>query len=159
MSRTTIVQPALLGKINERQILRVIQSRGPLSRAEVARHSGVSPPTASKAVEALLRAGFLEEGDAPEPARGRPGKKLRLANETAQALGLVIDSEQCRVAAAGLDGKLQEARLETFATPATYEAFIETAAEHVRRLMCRPGVTTLGMGISIPGLIDYRQNR
>ena len=66
MTGTTIVQPAHVSKINERHILRVIQSRGPLSRAEVARHSGVSPPTASKAVEALLRAGFLEEGAAPE---------------------------------------------------------------------------------------------
>ena len=87
MTNLSIVQPALLSKINERQVLRTLQSQGPLSRAEVARHSGISAPTASKAVESLLRAGLLEEGDAPELARGRPGRKLRLATTTGQVFG------------------------------------------------------------------------
>jgi predicted NBD/HSP70 family sugar kinase len=159
MTNLSVVQPTLLSKINERQVLRTLQARGPLSRAEVARHSGISAPTASKAVEALLRAGLLEEGDAPEPARGRPGRKLRLASETAQVLGLVIDAEECRIVAAGLDGKLHPERLAEFATPPTYQALIATAADHAGRLMRRPGVTTLGLAVSIPGLIDYRQNR
>src|SRR5262249_49300799 len=152
MMHASIVQPALLSKINERQVLRAIQTRGPLSRAEVARHSGISAPTASKAVESLLRAGLLEEGDAPELARGRPAKKLRLACETAQVLGLVIDADVCRVVSAGLDGKLHEAHAAQFPTPPDYDALIEAAAEHARRLMNRTGVTTLGLAISIPGL-------
>src|SRR5579871_1138946 len=158
MSTLSVVQPALLSKINEREVLRTIQARGPLSRAEVARHSGISAPTASKAVEALLRAGLLEEGDA-ELARGRPAKKLRLASETAQVLGLVIDAEQCRIVSAGLDGKLHEKRIFEFPTPATYEELIETAYTQAQRLMNRAGVTTLGMAISIPGLIDYQHYR
>jgi predicted NBD/HSP70 family sugar kinase len=158
MSSLSVVQPALLSKINERQVLRTIQARGPLSRAEVARHSGISAPTASKAVEALLKAGLLEEGEA-ELARGRPARKLRLASETAQVLGLVIDAEQCRIVSAGLDGKIHDRSLFEFPTPATYEELIEIACLQAKRLMHRPGVTTLGMAISIPGLIDYQRNR
>jgi predicted NBD/HSP70 family sugar kinase len=159
LSGPSIVQPALLSRLNERQVLRAIQDRGPLSRAEVARHSGMSAPTASRAVEALLRAGFLEEGEAPGASRGRPARKLRLATETAQVLGLVVDAEECRIAAAGLDGLLHERRAASFATPPTYARLIETAAEAARHLIERSGVATLGLAISLPGLVDYREQR
>ncbi len=159
MTQLSVVQPALLSKINERQVLRALQSHGPLSRAEVARHSGISAPTASKAVESLLRAGLLEEGDAPELARGRPGKKLRLASTTAQVLALVIDAEQCRLVSAGLDGVLHEGRAIRFPTPPTYAELIQQASDHAERLMAWEGVTALGMAISIPGLLDYRYQR
>ncbi|HEV3049984.1 MAG TPA: ROK family transcriptional regulator, partial [Longimicrobium sp.] len=152
-------QPALLSRINERQVLRTLQADGPLSRAEVARRSGMSAPTASKAVEALLRAGYLEEEDAPGNTRGRPAKRLRLASTTAQVLGFVIDAGQCRVVAAGLDGALDEARTAEFPTPGSYEELIETAARHAARLMDRKGVTTLGLGVSLPGLVDYRREQ
>lgn len=159
MSNASLIQPTLLSKINERQVLRAIQARGPMSRAEVARHSGISAPTASKAVESLLRAGLLEEGDAPELARGRPAKRLRLATETAQVLGLVIDAERCRMVAAGLDGELHEERRVQFETPTSYEELIDQAAAGAQVLMERAGVATLGLAVSTPGLIDYRQQR
>jgi predicted NBD/HSP70 family sugar kinase len=159
MSNTSLVQPALLSKINERQVLRTLRARGPQSRAEVARHSGISAPTASRAVESLLRAGLLEEGDAEADLRGRPARKLRLASETVQVLGLVIDASQCRLVAAGLDGRLHEKRETQFQTPPTYEALIAAACDQARALMMRPNVLTLGMAISMPGLIDYRQGR
>ena len=159
MSNLSLIQPALLSKMNERQVLRTIQARGPLSRAEVARHSGISAPTASKAVEALLRSGLLEEGDAPEIARGRPARKLRLAVETAQVLGLVIDAGKCRVISAGLDGKLHENGPPEFDTPTTYEELIEISVRQSQQMMARSTVATHGMAISVPGLIDYTQNR
>ena len=159
MNHPSLVQPTLLSKINERQVLRAIQARGPMSRAEVARHSGISAPTASKAVESLLRAGFLEEGEAPELTRGRPARRLRLATEKAQVLGLVIDAERCRVVSAGLDGKLYDDRELAFETPELYDTLVERAAENARVLMGRSGVSTLGLGLCTPGLIDYRHQR
>src|ERR1041384_6694881 len=92
----SLIQPSLLSRMNERQVLRAIQAHGPMSRAEVARFAGISAPTASKAVEALIRGGWLEEGDAPELVRGRPARKLRLPGSSAQVLGLVIDADFCR---------------------------------------------------------------
>src|SRR5262249_34662305 len=57
------------------------------------------------------------------------------------------------------DGKLHETRAAQFPTPSDYDALIEAAADHARRIMNRTGVATLGLAISIPGLIDYRANR
>src|SRR5215213_5472930 len=117
MSAFTTIRPALVGKLNERQVLRLLQTCGPLSRAEVARESGLSAPTVSKAVASLIRAGLLEEADAPELARGRPAPKLRLATSNTQVLGIAIDAGHCEVVSAGLDGTLHDDTLN-IPTPA-----------------------------------------
>jgi N-acetylglucosamine repressor len=152
----TTIRPAVVGKLNERQVLRVLQTRGPLSRAEVARESGLSAPTVSKAVASLLRAGLLEEADAPELARGRPAPKLRLATASSQVLGIAVDAGHCDVVSAGLDGELHAARTAR-PTPKTYPALLDALEAAARDLMAKPGVTTLGLGVSLPGLVDYRR--
>lgn len=157
MTRIATLRPSLVGKLNERQILRVIQARGPLTRAEVARHSGLSAPTVSKAVGNLLDAGLLEER-AAEFARGRPAAKLRLASERVQVLGAVIDAGRCSVVSAGFDGVLHPDST-TFPTPATYAKLLDALAKHSRERMAKAGVETLGVGVSVPGLIDARSGR
>ena len=67
-------QPQLLSQMNERSVLRLLQSTGPCSRADVTRQLGATAPTVSKAVASLLRSGLLEEFDAPSNGRGRPAR-------------------------------------------------------------------------------------
>ncbi|MEO8493689.1 MAG: ROK family transcriptional regulator [Planctomycetota bacterium] len=152
-------QPQLLSRLNERSVMRVLQSHGPCSRADVTRRMNTSAPTVSKAVASLLRAGLLEEFDVKENGRGRPAKQLRLANETVQVLGLVIDVDKCRFVTAGMDGGLRQDGETSFETPKTYDRFLREAVHHARRLIDRTDVTTLGLGISVPGLLDYRTER
>jgi N-acetylglucosamine repressor len=156
MTAITTIRPALVGKLNERQVLRVLQSRGPMSRAEVARESGLSAPTVSKAVASLIKAGLLEEADAVELARGRPAPKLRLATESAQVLGVTIDVGHCEVGSAGLDGVLHDGTVAV-PTPSSYPELLTAIERAARRLMAKPDVRTLGVGLSLPGLVDYRK--
>ena len=130
-----------------------------MSRAEVARHAGISAPTASKAIETLLRAGLLEEGDAALQARGRPARKLRLATRTAQVLGLVIDASVCSIVSAGLDGEVFNASTAEIDTPGSYEELLDRVTVIARGIMERAGVATLGIGICLPGLMDYKAQR
>lgn len=146
-------QPQLLSQMNERSVLRLLQSMGPCSRADVTRQLGVTAPTVSKAVASLLRSGLLEEFDAPSNGRGRPARQLRLATESAQVLGLVIDAEECRIVSAGLDGELNGDLGRAFPTPDSYHSLIEAAALELESFLT-PQVQTLGLGISLPGLID-----
>ena len=76
------IEPTLLHKINQRTIVETLLQRGPSSRAEVVRYSGISAPTVSKAVALLMELGLLEEGDSSPGVFGRPGKLLRLARRT-----------------------------------------------------------------------------
>jgi predicted NBD/HSP70 family sugar kinase len=83
--------------------------------------------------------------------------KLRLATASAQVLGIVIDVNRCSVVATGLDGSLIEDRTRRVETHASYRDLIDALAKHARALMKRPGVRTLGVGVTVPGLIDHRR--
>ena len=75
------IKPGLLRKMTVRRVLECCLENGPLSRADLTRETGISAPTVSKAVVDLLDSGLLEEGEAPENALGRPGKRLQLAQD------------------------------------------------------------------------------
>lgn len=156
MSSAIPLPPTVIGRLSEQQVLRVIQARGAISRAEVARESGLSAPTVSKAAAALLKAGLIEETEAAELTRGRPAPRLRLATTAAQVLGIAIDMGHCDVVSAGLDGTVRDDAI-TVPTPETYAELVRSLEDAARQLIARPGVTTLGVGVSLPGLVDYRQ--
>src|SRR5207302_10581284 len=99
----TRARPSLLRRLNERQVLAAIRPHGPLSRAEITRHTGISGPTVTRAVSALLGARLIEEGAARQAARGRPGKALRVAGDTAAVLGAVVGPAFCEALSCGLN--------------------------------------------------------
>jgi predicted NBD/HSP70 family sugar kinase len=154
------VRPNLLRRMNERRLLEAVQSHGGLSRAELVRLTGISPPTVSKLVRSLLAARLLEEGDAPDAAVGRPAKVLRPAKQAARVLGAVIDIRECSIAATGLDGRLETDRTLHFGTPESYELLLEAVVEHAGRLMPRRDkAATLALGLTAPGLIDRQRQQ
>ena len=148
------IQPGLLRKMTVRRILETLQQQGPLSRADLTRETGISAPTVSKAVVDLLESGLLEEGEAPDNALGRPGKKLQLARNKAQVIGVVLDVQSCRVVCASLDGEINEEQTRTFAPPANYQALMKLLSSTIEDLQQQTTSILLGMGISSPGLVD-----
>lgn len=152
----TRIEPPLLRRINERRVLEAIQQRGPSSRAAVTRMSGMSAPTVSKAVATLMEQGLLEECGEGEAAMGRPAKLLQLANETSSVLGVVIDSRKTWVVATGLDGKLDERQMRSFATPDAYDLLLGDIERHARDLRRDSRGEVRGIGISVPGLTNSR---
>jgi N-acetylglucosamine repressor len=151
--------PSLLRQLNERRVLAALQAHGPLSRAEITRRTGISGPTVTRAVSALLEANLLEEGDARQAALGRPGKVLRLAGTTVAVLGAVVGAEVCEVVSSGLDGQLHADAVRQFATPASYPDLVRAFVKHVRELMDGRRASVLGLGVSIPGLLNRREKR
>lgn len=151
------IQPGLLRKMTVRKVLECLQQQGPLSRADVTRETGISAPTVSKAVADLLDSGLLEEGEAPGNALGRPGKRLMLARDSAQVIGVVLDSKVCSVVTATLAGDIDTAQTVTFSTPGSYGALQKQLAEIVQAAIDAADASTLGIGISTPGLQDGEQ--
>ena len=154
------VQPSLLRQLNERQVLTALQAHGPMSRAEITRQTGISGPTVTRAVSTLLESRLIEE-EAPRAASiGRPGKRLRLASTHVSVLGIVIGTRQCEVIAAGLDGQVADDELRAISKPRPVTSGCSTACvRHARQLMARRKTTVLGLGVSVPGLINRREGR
>jgi predicted NBD/HSP70 family sugar kinase len=156
LSNLSPVQPQLLSRINEALVLRAIRQHGPSTRGELSQHMGVTFPTVAKAVGTLIDARLLEEFDDVVSGPGRPAKRLRLSKERTQIVGLTVDVKACEIAAAGFDGVLRENSRQSFATPDTYEKLLDTIAERVKELNGGE-MSILSIGISVVGLVDYRQ--
>ena len=150
------IESTLLRRINERRLLEVIQQQGPSSRATLTRVSGLTAPTVSKAVDSLLKRGFVEELDPREPALGRPGRLVRMAADSAAVLGAVIDAQVCCVVAAGLDGTVSEEQTRRFATPASYADLLDALEQQCRVLLEGIAGRVHGIGVSVPGLVNER---
>ena len=152
--------PGLLRRMNERRILETIQNQGSLSRAALVRRTGISPPTVSKLVRSLIAARLLEEGEMLDSAAGRPARSLRLADTGVQVLGAVVDIKECAIAATGLDGRLRDEQTLRFPTPDSYEQLLTELNQQARRLTSRRAKrATLALGLSVPGLIDRREQK
>src|SRR3954471_10290690 len=61
--RAAPATPPLLRDLNERTVLDAIRAGAPISRAEISRRVGISKPTVSVALAALLEAGLVREAD------------------------------------------------------------------------------------------------
>ena len=153
---TNRIASPLLRRINERRLLEVIQRQGPSSRAMLARSSGLTAPTVSKAVDLLLARGLLEELDPVEQALGRPGRLVRMATESAAVLGVVVDASTCCIVAAGLDGRVTEEQTRRLPTPDTYAAVMDGIERQCRGLLAEISGTIHGIGVSVPGLVNER---
>lgn len=142
--------------MTSRTILEVLHTQGPCSRAKLTRSTGISAPTISKAVASLIESGLIEEGELPEGTVGRPGRLVQLATHRTQVIGVVLDQHECRIFPAGLDGKIHRDQLSSFRTPESYGQLMDLIGESVEKLMARSEVDTLGIGLSIPGLVNAR---
>jgi predicted NBD/HSP70 family sugar kinase len=155
------VVPSLLRQMNERSVLAALQAQGPLSRADLCRRTGASGPTITRVVASLIEARLIEEIDEAEPRQrlGRPGKIVRLARTGVCVLGCVIGAKQTELVVATLDGDVDPQSVRTFATPTKYEDVVAECVRTVRDLMRRRKATVLGMGLSVPGLLNRREGR
>lgn len=156
---TSSLRPQLLGRMTQRAVAEALRARGPMSRADLSRVTGISPTTISSAVTPLLQAGLIEETDAPITGPGRPGRILQLASAATQVIGVSVEPEWCEVVVGGINGVLHAGRGARFPTPNSYTLLLAEIERHARACMDSPGARTLGLGLSLPGMIDPTGDR
>jgi predicted NBD/HSP70 family sugar kinase len=99
--------PALLRALNERTILEAVRASGPLSRADVARRTGISRPTVSLVLRLLLEDGLVRETTV-DPGRPHYGAVYYEADpEAALVLGVDFGSRSVRTALCDLSGEVR----------------------------------------------------
>ncbi len=145
--------------INCIQILEEVRKEGPISRADLAKRSKLSPPTVSALVERLMELKLLYElqDDGRRSAgRGRRPTMLKFNQRFGYAVGVEILPLRLRLAVSDLNGRIV-ARQEQRTQSNRPEHLIEAIERHVRRLMKESGLGTqslLSVGIAVPGITD-----
>src|SRR5712692_1034277 len=108
----TVGTPSLLRAINERTVLDLIHNQGPLSRAQVARVSGLSKPTVSLALSGLLDARLVREVGRSRGERGPSALLYELNPSAGWVVGVDIGRKWVRAAIADIAGTIVARRDE-----------------------------------------------
>lgn len=140
-------------QINRRIALNFIRRHQPLSRADLARHSGLHRSTVSAIIDQLIAEGWVTEGAIGRAPRGRRPRFLHLNVERAGILGVDLRPETTTVGLAGVDARF--VAQTAWPTPADPAAFVQELTRAVSSLRAaHPQISCEGMGVSLPGRVD-----
>src|SRR5437763_357530 len=169
----SMATPPLLKRLNEETVLEAIRGGAPISRAEIARRTGISKPTVSLALRALLEAALVRETP-PDPSRPHYGAVFfEPVPDAAFVLGLDIGARFMRGALGDLAGHVRARRdvpLGGSTATSTVRAIVDlctSLAESAGRGLERideavvgvPGVVapdnaTVSLATNVPGIED-----
>jgi predicted NBD/HSP70 family sugar kinase len=139
--------------INRRIVLNLIRTHQPISRADLARHSGLQRSTVSVIAEQLIRERWITEGANGHTARGRRPTFLHLNKERVGIIGINVRPVTTTLALADLDANFLAQ--DSLPTPQQPKQFLAELVPRVRKLMsARPELTCEGIGVSLPGRVD-----
>lgn len=144
-------------RINRDIILELIRTRQPISRAELARQSGLQRSTVSQIIEQLLAEKWVCEGRTSVSQRGRRPTLIRL-NESLVALAVDIHPRQATIAMVDLNGRLISRSMVPLSRDAG--ASTELILEAMSRMKAGLGAMSIeGVGVSFPGRVDPQSDR
>jgi predicted NBD/HSP70 family sugar kinase len=140
-------------QINRRIALNFLRLHQPMSRADLARRSGLQRSTVSAIVDQLIKERWVTEGPSGPARRGRRPVHLHLNVERTAILGVELRPETTFVGLAGIDARFIAQR--SFPTPREPQQFAHDLAQVACELRrAHPQMVCEGMGVSLPGRID-----
>ncbi|QEO09325.1 ROK family transcriptional regulator [Protaetiibacter larvae] len=140
---------------NRSLVLQTLYSGGLLSRADLARETGLTRVTISDLVAELIGDGLVvETGQRDEARPGKPAILLDINRTGHQIIGIDLsDTGVFRGAVLDLDGRLVT-RMEAATDGATGPEARATVIGLARDLVAAADLPILGIGIGSPGIVD-----
>jgi len=142
-------------RLRKHFVLNVIREHGPISRAEIAKISGLNLPSVSSLVDELISDQLAVEEEARAAVRGRRPIPVRLCSNAASIVGIDIGKSTTTAMVSNLSAEtLARAEQSTpeLLTPESYAAWAIRVVEATLALVqdCPP---LCGIGVALPGLI------
>jgi len=139
--------------INRRIILDLIRTRQPVSRADLARLSGLQRSTISLITEQLMTEQWVTQGALGHLPRGRKPRFLHLNVERAGIIGVNVRPTNTTIALADLNANF--IAHESFSTDADPNVFIKDLTRRLESFIkLHPNIYFEGIGVSMPGRVD-----
>jgi predicted NBD/HSP70 family sugar kinase len=98
--------------MNERTVMGLIRDRGPVSRAQIARESGLSKPTVSQALASLEASRLVREAGRSSGGKGPSAILYELNPSAGWVVGIDVGRQWLRAAIADLTGRIVSRRDE-----------------------------------------------
>ncbi|MEC0179092.1 ROK family transcriptional regulator [Paenibacillus favisporus] len=143
---------------NRSTVFELIRKHSPLSRAEIARLTGMSPTTVSRIVSELYQQDFMHEIEQTTTGVGRKAVMLHVNPGSVLSVGVEIDRGGIRIGIVDLDGKVVHSTQVSRDSRETPEATLERIASAIEELIQAEDIDrrkVVGIGVGLPGIVDY----
>ncbi len=140
--------------INQTVFLHLIREKQPISRADIAKNTGLRAGTVSAIVNRLIKNGLVYEGTEGPSSGGRRPKYLYINSESFYVLAIDIGVTDSVYAVSDFNGRiLQQKSMLTEGEP---RQFLEKLADAIESLVSKQfsRARFAAVGVSLPGLID-----
>ncbi|MEU2582093.1 ROK family transcriptional regulator [Streptomyces avermitilis] len=143
---------------NLARVMHTVSAEGPLSRAAVASHIGLTRAAVSTLVDELIRSGLLEELGPERPGRvGRPGSALAVSGRGPAGIGAEIGVDHLAVCAVDLRGAVRARAVRNGANRGRKpKAVTGELIRLVRQVVAeaeQEGLWPAGLAVAVPGLV------
>ena len=140
--------------INQTIFLHLIREQQPISRADIAKQTGLRAGTVSAIVSRLIRNGLVYEGTEGPSSGGRPPKNLYINAESFYVLAVDIGVSDTIFAVSDFNGRILQQ--ETILTEGEPGQFLNKLSGRIEALISsKYSRARFGaVGVSVPGLID-----
>ena len=148
--------PTHLKGMNRRLVYETLANVGRISRAELARSTGISAPTIGKIVSFLVESGIASEIGEGQSEMGRKPKLLRFNNESYFTIGVEFEGHGLKVGVIDLLGNIKA--LRQMSVKSSFDAMMQgelaASIKATLREARLPMSRIWGVGIGIPGVVD-----
>ncbi len=153
LSNFQIATSGTAREVNRRIVLNLIRAHGAISRADLARKTGLQKSTVSLIIEQLIAEDWIAEGMVGYSPRGRKPTYLRLNVERLGVIGVNLRPSSTTIALADLNANFRAQ--ESIPTPPTPQLFLEETIRRINNLRkSHPELTCEGIGVCLPGRVD-----
>lgn len=139
---------------NNRLVLKTVYDRDMSSRAELARITNLTATTVSATVAELITDGLVEEIGSISTDRGKPPTLIRLVKDARQVIALDISRTVFRGAILNLRGEVIQQQ-DIAIDGHTGDYALAAVYQLIDALRAGTSSPLLGIGIGVPGIIDY----
>ncbi len=161
MTKSRTGNSKFLKAYNETGILDLIRVKQSVSRADLSKETGLSPTAIGVIVSSLLEKGYIHETGTGESKGGRKPVMLELKPDSYYSVGLDVDVDSIQFVLIDITGR-QVYEGSVPLTVKTSEGAVSASESCVRDIMRKFSISNdrlLGIGISVPGMVDSISNR
>lgn len=140
--------------INRSTILSFLRQNSPATRADIARHLGMSLPTVMRVVQGLLDEGLVQEAGLGKSTGGRPGSLIAFDGAAHTVVGVDLGGSKALAGVYDLYGNV--IREQAYPHDGDQSAILDRLIETIGRLIEEEGPARerlRGIGVGVPSIV------
>ncbi|TLS38570.1 ROK family transcriptional regulator [Pseudalkalibacillus caeni] len=146
--------------LNRSIILNKIRTDGPISRADIAKATTLTPPTVSSIVKELIDSGLIAESSQGESSGGRKPTNLIINGRNSYVIGLDVGPKHVNAILTDLNGEILEEN-QILINPATSNDELLNLLQQTIKRLIKPYKgqedKIIGIGVGMHGVVDVKK--